>query len=122
MCTYTSIRLPETILNLGINNQIVEYITNITNGNQKFALDIHRRFIYNFSTVVLGYECELFDEILLQGRDMCDAKHDKDLSIDALKYIIKEFMKIAVDIPTDPVQQLKMAVASIYRDWSAVRY
>ncbi len=116
----------DTVLNLGINDDIVSGLIKKT-GNRRFALDSYRRFIQMFGDVVMGIKHEEFEAILSSYKDEIgpDAK-DTDLSERDLEDIIKEYKahykkEIGEDFPTDPVTQLFLAIEAVFKSWNNAR-
>ena len=108
-----------TILNLGLNDEIAEGLAAKT-GNPRFAYDSYRRFIQMFADVVLGVEGKLFEQEL----ESYKAAHGKtqDVEMDARDWqaIIRTY-KTLVDFPEDPFVQLKMAVEAVFLSWHTPR-
>ncbi|MEM6710419.1 MAG: pyruvate, phosphate dikinase [Pseudomonadota bacterium] len=109
----------DTILNLGLNDEIVEGLAAKT-GNPRFAYDSYRRFIQMFSDVVLGMDGEQFEHKLRSYKDQHNKTHDVDLSADDWKTVIAEF-KALTDFPQDPFEQLKRAVEAVFLSWHSPR-
>ncbi|MFQ5711585.1 MAG: pyruvate, phosphate dikinase [Candidatus Geothermarchaeales archaeon] len=115
----------DTVLNLGLNDQTVEALSKSTN-DARFAYDAYRRFIIMFGDVVLSIERERFDEIFDEVKREEGVRRDADLSGDALRRIIereKELIRSEVgrDLPTDPMEQLMMAVKAVFNSWNTRR-
>ncbi|MBQ8449394.1 MAG: pyruvate, phosphate dikinase, partial [Bacteroidaceae bacterium] len=114
----------DTILNLGLNDIVVEGLAKKT-GNEKFAWDSYRRFVQMYGDVVLGMkptskeEIDPFEAIIEKVKEEAGVVLDKDLSVDDLKRLVKEF-KAAVkaqtgkDFPTDSYEQLWGAVCAVF--------
>ena len=83
----------DTILNLGLNDETVEGLAELTN-NERFAYDSYRRFIQMFSDVVMGIEKIKFDEIFDGVKEENNAKEDTDLTAENLKAIVKKFKEL----------------------------
>ena len=100
----------DTILNLGINDDVVETIAARTN-NPRFAYDSYRRFIQMFADVVMGLPKSRFEEIIDELKEAKGVKLDTELDAEDLKVMVvkfKEFYKenLKEDFPTDPTIQL----------------
>ena len=108
-----------TILNLGMNDVIAEGLAKKT-GNPRFAYDSYRRFIQMYANVVLGTDDEKFSHII----DSYKAKHGKKLDTEMTagdwQAVITEF-KSLVDVPQEPLEQLKHAVEAVFRSWNTPR-
>ena len=121
----------DTILNLGLNDIVVEGLAAKT-GNPKFAWDSYRRFVQMYGDVVLGMkptskeEIDPFEAIIEKVKEEQGVVLDKDLSVEALKELVKKF-KAAVkaqtgkDFPTDAYEQLWGAVCAVFESWNNER-
>ncbi len=121
----------DTILNLGLNDIVVEGLAAKT-GNPKFAWDSYRRFVQMYGDVVLGMkptskeEIDPFEAIIEKVKEEQGVVLDKDLSVEALKDLVKKF-KAAVkaqtgkDFPTDAYEQLWGAVCAVFESWNNER-
>jgi pyruvate,orthophosphate dikinase len=116
----------DTVLNLGLNEQSVVGLANMTN-NQRFAYDSYRRFIQMFGDVVMGLDVDKFERIL-EGYKRRIGKHaqDTDLTVADLQKLIsdyKQFYKEAIgdDFPQDPKKQLFMAIEAVFKSWNNKR-
>ena len=103
----------DTILNLGINPDVTSGIA-ASKGNERFALDLHRRFIQMFGNVVLGIGSARFDRLVEDQRHRSGASRSADLGPDDLRELIAEFGEIATaadgtPIADDPYVQLEQA-------------
>ncbi len=115
----------DTILNLGLNTDVVEGMIEKT-GNPKFVWDIYRRFIQMFGEVVQGVEYELFDNVLetvkkengYEGNLELTAKDWKRVSLEYLAIVEKE---TGAPFPMDPEVQLEMAVNAVFESWDTPR-
>ena len=111
----------DTILNLGLNDQVVEGLAQLTN-NPRFAYDSYRRFIQMFSDVVMQQDKSKYERILDEIKEKKGVKFDKDLTADDLKEIVALFKKLykesqKVDFPQEPRTQLIEAVKAVFRSW-----
>jgi len=109
----------DTILNVGMNDEIAEKLANIS-GNRDFAYDSYRRFIEMYGTVVLDIPHYLFEDSLELNRLQNDDQTDLPLKIiqDYKKIILKY---TAQEFPTDPFMQLKTAIESVLKSWMCDR-
>lgn len=111
----------DTVLNLGLNDETVIALANKTN-NERFALDSYRRFIQIFSDVVLEIHRDLFEAKLDEVKEKFFVKNDSDLSVDALKELIKGYKEIVKkehghEFYQDVRVQLNMAIEAVFRSW-----
>lgn len=117
----------DTILNLGLNDEVVEGMTRKT-GNARFAWDSYRRFVQMYGDVVLGMkptnkgDVDPFEAIIDEVKDARGVKLDNQLEVEDLKELVKRF-KAAVkkqtghDFPTDSYEQLWGAICSVFDSW-----
>ncbi len=115
----------DTILNLGLNDQVVEGLAKLTN-NPRFAYDSYRRFIQMFSDVVMGLEKSRFERIIDDMKEKKGVKMDTELDVNDLKEMVvkfKEFYKeeLGKDFPQQPKEQLMEAVKAVFRSWDNPR-
>ncbi|MBO4485989.1 MAG: pyruvate, phosphate dikinase [Prevotella sp.] len=117
----------DTILNLGLNDEVAEGMVAKTN-NPHFVYDSYRRFVQMYGDVVLEMkpvnkeDIDPFEEIIEQVKEIRGVKLDKDLSVEELKELVKRF-KVAIkertgkDFPDDPIEQLWGAICAVFRSW-----
>ena len=115
----------DTILNLGLNSEVVEGLVKLTN-NPRFAYDSYRRFIQMFSDVALGLEKSNFEKIIDQMKEEKGVKLDTELDAEDLKEMVKRFKalfkkEMKYDFPEDPKMQLLEAVKAVFRSWDNPR-
>ncbi|NMB64924.1 MAG: pyruvate, phosphate dikinase [Spirochaetes bacterium] len=121
----------DTILNLGINEDVVKGLVTKT-GNERFAWDSYRRFIQMYGDVVLGLKPESKDEhdpfevIMDELKEKRKVKNDLELTVDDLKELVARFKKIIKDklnvsFPDDPYEQLWGAIGAVFRSWNNER-
>jgi len=115
----------DTILNLGLNDEVVEGLAKLTN-NERFAYDSYRRFIQMFSDVVMEIEKSKFEKILDDVKQENNAELDTDLTADNLKEVVKRYKELfkeekGFDFPQDPKTQLMEAVKAVFRSWDNPR-
>ena len=121
----------DTILNLGLNDEVVEGLSRKTN-NPHFAWDSYRRFVQMYGDVVLGMkplnktDVDPFEAIIEKVKEESGVVLDKDLSVDDLKKLVKLF-KAAVkertghDFPTNAMDQLWGAICAVFGSWNNER-
>lgn len=108
----------DTILNLGLNDQIVEQMIKITN-NPRFVYDIQRRFLAMFGEVVLGVTRGTYDNIMSDVKSKRGLKSDQELSISDLQQIVALFKGVAA-VPNDCYAQLQLAIGEISQSISHI--
>ncbi|KXZ39697.1 pyruvate phosphate dikinase [Alkalithermobacter thermoalcaliphilus JW-YL-7 = DSM 7308] len=115
----------DTILNLGLNDETVVGLAQKTN-NERFAYDSYRRFIQMFSDVVMGIQKYKFEIILDKVKKEKGYSLDSDLTSEDLKVVVNEFKniyrkEIKQSFPSDPKQQLFLAVKAVFDSWNNPR-
>lgn len=115
----------DTILNLGMNDEVVEGIAKLTD-NPRFAYDSYRRFIQMFADVVMGLNKAKFEEIIDEMKAVKGVKEDTQLDADDMKLMVKRFIKfyeesLEEEFPSDPKEQLYRAVEAVFRSWNNQR-
>ena len=115
----------DTILNLGLNDEVVEVMAKKT-GNPRFAYDSYRRFIQMYSDVVMEVGKAYFEKLIDEMKEKKGVKLDTELDADDLKELARQFKaeykaKIGKDFPSDPKEQLMGAVMAVFRSWDNPR-
>ena len=115
----------DTILNLGLNDEVVERFAVKTN-NRRFAYDSYRRFIQMYSDVVMEVGKKYFEELIDEMKAKKGVKQDTELDADDLKELAEQFKaeykaKIGADFPQDPKEQLMGAIKAVFRSWNNPR-
>ena len=115
----------DTILNLGLNEQVVDVIAKKSN-NPRWAWDCYRRFIQMFSDVVMEVGKKYFEVLIDRMKEKKGVKQDVDLTADDLKELANQFKaeykeKIGEDFPSDPKVQLFEAIKAVFRSWDNPR-
>ena len=115
----------DTILNLGLNEEVVEVVAKKT-GNERWARDCYRRFIQMYSDVVMEVGKKYFEELIDKMKEEKGVTNDIDLTADDLKELANQFKaeykaKIGSDFPEDPKEQLMGAVMAVFRSWDNPR-
>ena len=117
----------DTILNLGLNDEVVEGLARKT-GNERFAYDSYRRFVQMYGDVVLGMkpankeDIDPFEAIIINVKKQRGISLDNEMNVDELKQLVKLF-KAAIkeqtghDFPTDPMEQLWGAICAVFDSW-----
>ena len=115
----------DTILNLGLNDEVVEGFAKFTN-NPRFAYDSYRRFIQMFSDVVMELPKPEFEKIIDAKKEERGVTQDVELDADDMKDLVVRFKafykeKKGTDFPADPKVQLMEAVKAVFRSWDNPR-
>ena len=115
----------DTILNLGLNDEVVEAFAKKTN-NRRFAYDSYRRFIQMYSDVVMEVGKKYFEQLIDEMKEKKGVTLDTELDADDLKTLAEQFKaeykaKIGTDFPSDPKEQLMGAVKAVFRSWDNPR-
>jgi pyruvate, orthophosphate dikinase len=115
----------DTILNLGLNDEVVEGLSVLTD-NERFAYDSYRRFIQMFSDVVMDVPKPKFEKILEAVKEEQGAKFDTDLTAADLKEVVRRYQELfqkekGTEFPQDPKIQLLEAVKAVFRSWNNPR-
>ncbi len=115
----------DTILNLGLNEDVVEVIAKKSN-NPRWAWDCYRRFIQMYSDVVMEVGKKYFEQLIDEMKAKKGVTQDVELTAEDLKELAGQFKaeykaKIGVDFPTDPKEQLMGAVKAVFRSWDNPR-
>ena len=115
----------DTILNLGLNEQVVEVLAK-KSGNPRWAWDCYRRFIQMFSDVVMEVGKKYFEQLIDIMKEKKGVTQDVELTADDLKELASQFKaeyksKIGKDFPTDPKEQLFEAIKAVFRSWDNPR-
>ena len=112
----------DTILNLGLNDETVISLSNLTD-NERFAYDSYRRFIQMFGDVVMEIPKSEFDAIFDGQKEKAGAEFDVDLTAEDLKAVIVEYKALVKkfmgrDFPQEPGEQLMEAIQAVFRSWN----
>ncbi len=115
----------DTILNLGLNEDVVEVVAKKT-GNERWARDCYRRFIQMYSDVVMEVGKKYFEELIDKMKADRGVTQDVDLTAEDLKELANQFKaeykeKIGADFPDDPKEQLMGAIKAVFRSWDNPR-
>ena len=115
----------DTILNLGLNEQVVEVMAQ-KSGNPRWAYDCYRRFIQMYSDVVMEVGKKYFEVLIDEMKERKGVTQDVDLTAEDLKELANQFKaeyksKIGTDFPSDPVEQLMGAIKAVFRSWDNPR-
>ncbi|MCR4762591.1 MAG: pyruvate, phosphate dikinase [Lachnospiraceae bacterium] len=118
----------DTILNLGLNDDVVAAMIagNPDPAFERFVYDSYRRFIQMFSDVVMEVGKKYFEQLIDQMKEKKGVKFDVDLTAADLKELAEQFKaeykkQLGKDFPSDPVEQLKLAIEAVFRSWDNPR-
>src|SRR3954451_4214418 len=112
----------DTVLNLGLNEETLQGLIALT-GNERFGWDAYRRFIAMFGRIVMDVPASRFDEPLEARKEAHGhGAKDTDLGVDDLKALVADYQRIVRedtgrDFPTDPYQQLDLAIRAVFASW-----
>ncbi len=115
----------DTILNLGLNDEVVDVIAKKSN-NPRWAWDCYRRFIQMYSDVVMEVGKKHFEVLIDEMKEHKNITQDVDLNADDLKNLAFQFKaeyknKLGSDFPSDPKEQLMGAIKAVFRSWDNPR-
>ena len=115
----------DTVLNLGMNDEVAAGLVELT-GDERFVYDAYRRFITMFGDVVMYAERSKFDEVLEAEKRREGVEADPDLSVPGLKRVVEGQKRVferevGRPFPTDPYEQLKLAIAAVFNSWNTRR-
>ena len=118
----------DTILNLGLNDEVVDAMIkgNPDPAFERFVYDSYRRFIQMFSDVVMEVGKKYFEQLIDKMKEEKGVKFDVDLTAADLKTLAEQFKaeykkQLGKDFPSDPVEQLKLAIEAVFRSWDNPR-
>ena len=118
----------DTILNLGLNDEVVAAMIagNPDPAFERFVYDSYRRFIQMFSDVVMEVGKKYFEQLIDKMKEEKGVKYDVDLTAADLKTLAEQFKteyknQLGKDFPSDPVEQLKLAIEAVFRSWDNPR-
>ena len=115
----------ETVLNVGLNDESVHGLAE-QSGNERFAWDSYRRLIQMFGKTVLDIDGELFEDAIDQAKADRGVENDLDLETDDFKGLVAKYKEIVRDqagrdFPTDPREQMDLAIKAVFGSWNAPR-
>ncbi len=118
----------DTILNLGLNDEVVSAMIkgNPDPAFERFVYDSYRRFIQMFSDVVMEVGKKYFEQLIDKMKEKRGVEFDIDLTAGDLKELAEQFKdeykkQLGKDFPSDPVEQLKLAIEAVFRSWDNPR-
>jgi pyruvate,orthophosphate dikinase len=115
----------DTVLNLGLNDHTVEALSHHT-GNERFAYDSYRRFIDMFGCVVMGISHQKFEDAIEKLKSEKNAEVDTDLNANDLKDLVDRYKAVyrkatGYMFPSDPKEQLELAINAVFESWDSDR-
>ncbi|HPE16039.1 MAG TPA: pyruvate, phosphate dikinase [Oscillospiraceae bacterium] len=115
----------DTILNLGLNDTVAESLSK-SSGNPRFVYDSYRRFIQMFSDVVMELPKHSFERLIDLVKEERGVRYDAELLTEDMQTLVELFkayyrQKMKADFPTDPEEQLLLAVQAVFRSWNNPR-
>ena len=118
----------DTILNLGLNDEVAEAMIagNPDPKFERFVYDSYRRFIQMFSDVVMEVGKRYFEKLIDEMKEKKGVKYDVELDANDLKELANQFKaeykkQLGKDFPSDPIEQLKLAIEAVFRSWDNPR-
>ena len=118
----------DTILNLGLNDEVVAAMIagNPDPAFERFVYDSYRRFIQMFSDVVMEVGKKYFEQLIDKMKEEKGVQYDVELTAADLKTLAEQFKaeyknQLGSDFPSDPVEQLKLAIEAVFRSWDNPR-
>lgn len=111
----------DTVLNLGLNDETLKGLINKTK-NERFAYDTYRRFITMFGSIVTDIDRKKFEDLLDDIKEKKGVKLDTELDADDFKTLVEKYKELyktetGKDFPSDPYEQLKMAIKAVFDSW-----
>jgi pyruvate,orthophosphate dikinase len=115
----------DTILNIGLNDEIAAKLATRT-ARPRFAYDLYRRLVQMFGNVVMDVPDEVFEAVITAQRRESNVRNDAELDAAAWQAVTIRFKEIihtytGKDFPTDPVEQLRLATAAVFKSWNGKR-
>jgi len=115
----------DTVLNLGLNDETIVGLALLTQ-NERFAQDAYRRFIQMYGRIVMDIDGRAFEDELDTAKQRHGAAADTDLDARALRKVVETFKRVVrretgTDFPTEPMKQLELAIAAVFRSWNGER-
>ena len=111
----------DTILNLGLNDEVLQYLISSTN-NERFAYDTYRRFVQMYGKIVEGIDASEFESLIQKKKDSKGVKNDVDLTATDLSDLLKQFKQLfrertGKEFPSNPEEQLRKAIEAVLHSW-----
>jgi len=111
----------DTVLNLGLNDETLKGLIKKTK-NEKFAYDTYRRFITMFGSIVTNIDRKKFEDLLEEAKKAKDVQLDTELDAKDFKTLVKKYKELykketGTNFPSDPYEQLRMAIKAVFDSW-----
>jgi pyruvate,orthophosphate dikinase len=115
----------DTVLNIGLNDEIAETMVNLTN-DRRFVFDLYRRLVQMFGSVVMNVPDEAFEAVITSRRKLAGVETDAELTAEDWEVVTRRFKEIyrtftRSDFPTDPYDQLRLATEAVFKSWNGKR-
>ncbi|MCB8945578.1 MAG: pyruvate, phosphate dikinase [Ardenticatenaceae bacterium] len=115
----------DTILNIGLNDDVVEGMIQKTN-DARFVYDLYRRLVQMFGSVVMNVPDEVFEHVITARRAIAGVTSDAELKAEDWQVVARKFKQIyrtftSTDFPDDPFEQLKLATEAVFKSWNGKR-
>ncbi len=115
----------DTILNLGLNDDVADGLTRLTN-DARFVYDSYRRLVQMFGSVVLGVPDEVFEAVITARRRTAEVATDAELSAEDWREMTRKFKEIVRTytgqaFPEEPLEQLELATEAVFKSWNGKR-
>lgn len=115
----------DTILNLGINDENVKWLAQVCK-NERFAYDSYRRFIYMYSTVVLGMDSSVLEDVTRYYKQLAGVENDYEIPVRHLKSIVSDYKTAITNstgmvVPQESYTQLWGAIRAVFQSWHSTR-
>ncbi len=115
----------DTVLNIGLNDKTAKGMVELT-GDERFVYDLYRRLVQMYGNVVMEMPDEAFEEVITKARAKAGVETDTELKAEDWKAVTEEFKTIfksytGRNFPTDPFEQLNLAVEAVFRSWNGKR-
>jgi hypothetical protein len=114
---FLSYRLTHSMLNVGINDNIVELLAQMPGGNRRFALDTYQRFLQMFGCYILSIESKVYDDALKAIKAQENVESETDLSEQGLEHLVQLF-KLIANVPQDPMTQFWLVIRKFYESFA----
>lgn len=102
-----------SVLNVGINDEIVEILAVMPGANRRFALDTYQRFLHMFGCNVLEMDSKLYDDAVKAQKILEGVQSETDISEEGLEHLVHIF-KLIANVPQDPMRQFWMVIQKLY--------
>jgi pyruvate,orthophosphate dikinase len=112
----------DTVLNLGLNAQTLSGLAHLTS-DEAFAWDAYRRFVQMFGEIVLEVPKEKLDRASDAIRARANGQRGAELNVTTSRLIVERYKEVIFgesrqEVPEDPEEQLRMAIAAVFDSWT----